>query len=193
MTSPSEVTTRLASPRSIADLAVADRQRRGRAFHHERGVVPAVRFLITVTDDGTDGRSRDHSTLMSPTFATYSRSPCRANPLRVSRTDWRPCLRRGVGCLIFGPLRRPASESNQFLYARRASWHACTSATDATSPSQARSGVSLASVITRRCTSVSEIFSPAAWQASRSRRQSLYTTRAQPNTRARACCCPGAG
>ena len=86
------------------------------------------------------------------------------------------------------PFRFPDSESNQFRYARRASWHACTSGTDATSPSHARSGVTLASVITRRCTSVSLILFPAAWQASRSRRQSLYTTRAQPNARARACC-----
>jgi len=99
---------------------------------------------------------------MSPALATYSRSPRSENPLRVSRIDWRRCLRRGFGCLITGPLRRPLRESNQFLYARRASWQACTSATDATSPSQDRSGVSLASVITRRCTSVSLIFSPAA-------------------------------
>jgi hypothetical protein len=74
-----------------------------------------------VTDDGTDGSDRDHLTLMSPTLATYSRSPCRTNPFRVSRIDWRPRLRRGLGCLIFGPVRRPLSESNQFLYARRAS------------------------------------------------------------------------
>ena len=53
---------------------------------------------------------------------------------------------------------------------------------------QARSGACLARVMTRRCTSVSEIFSPDAWQASRSRRQSLYTTRAHPNARASACC-----
>jgi len=97
-------------------------------------------------------------------------------------------LRRGFGCLILGSFRLPFSESNQFFYARRASWQACTSATDATPASQARSGVSLASVITRRCTSVSLAFSPAAWQASRSRGQSLYTTRAQPNTHAKACC-----
>ena len=91
------------------------------------------------------------------------------------------------------PFRFPDSESNQFRYARRASWHACTSGTEPTSPSHTRSGVSLASVITRRCTTVPEIFSPPAYAWSRSRRQSLYTTRAQPNTRARACCCPGTG
>ena len=62
------------------------------------------------------------------------------------------------------------------------------SATDATSPSHARSGVALAAVMTRLCTSVSLIFSPAAWQASRSCRQSLYTTRAHPNVRASICC-----
>jgi len=68
-----------------------------------------------VTDDGIDGKSRDHSTLMSPTLATYSRPPCRANPSRVSRMDWRLCLRFGFGCLIFGPFLLPVSESNQFL------------------------------------------------------------------------------
>ena len=47
----------------------------------------------------------------------------------------------------------------------------------------------MASVITRRCTSVSEIFCPAAYASSRTRRQSLYTTRAHPNARARVCCC----
>ena len=67
-----------------------------------------------MTDDGTDGRSLDHSTVMSRALATYSRSPCRANPLRVRRMDWRPRLRFGLGCLTFGPFRVPVSEPNQF-------------------------------------------------------------------------------
>ena len=46
-------------------------------------------FRMTVTLDGADGSGRDQRTSRSPTFATYNRSPCRANPLRVSRTDWR--------------------------------------------------------------------------------------------------------
>jgi len=60
------------------------------------------------------------------------------------------------------PLRAPDRESNQFRYARRASWHACTKATDATPPSHCRAGVVLARVTTLRCTCVSLIFSPAA-------------------------------
>ena len=43
---------------------------------------------------------------MSPTFATYSRSPRSANPLRVSRIDWRWCLRRNTGCPTLRPFRR---------------------------------------------------------------------------------------
>ena len=42
-----------------------------------------------MTDDGTDGSALDHWTRMSPTLATYSRSPRKANPLRVSRIDCR--------------------------------------------------------------------------------------------------------
>ena len=68
-----------------------------------------------MTDDGTDGSALDHATRISPTLATYNRSPCRANPLRVSRMDWRPRIRFGFGCLIFGPFRLPVIESNQFL------------------------------------------------------------------------------
>lgn len=48
-----------------------------------------------MTDDGTDGSSRDQRTRTSPTLARYNRWPWKANPLRVSRRDWRPCLRRG--------------------------------------------------------------------------------------------------
>ena len=37
-----------------------------------------------MTDDGTDGSSRDHATLTSPTFATYSFPfGFNENPLRV--------------------------------------------------------------------------------------------------------------
>ncbi len=113
-----------------------------------------------MTDDGTEGSSRDHFTFKSPTFATYRREPWKANPLRVRRTDWRPRLARNCGCPALRPFRLPVREPNQFPYARRASWHACTSATDATSPGHSRPGAVFASVITRRCTSVPVIFSP---------------------------------
>jgi hypothetical protein len=68
-----------------AGLPLARRQRVGVPLDNERRVVPAVR--LAVTDEGTDGRSRDHFTVRSPTFATYRRLPWRLKPLRVSRTD----------------------------------------------------------------------------------------------------------
>jgi hypothetical protein len=78
-------------------------------------------------------------------------------------------------------LRAPDRESNQLPYARRASWHACTKATDATSPSHCRCGVVLARVTTLACTCVSLILSPAPYASCRARSASLNTTRAQPN------------
>src|ERR1700733_8159298 len=129
-----------------------------------------------VTLDGSDGSGLDHWILTSPTLATYTLSPCSANPLRVSRTDCRLSLReRKRGWPTLRPFLFPDKESNQFRYARRASWQACTSTTDATSLSHSRSEVTLASVTTRRCTSVSESFSPASCAASRSRSASLNT------------------
>ena len=117
---------------------------------------------MTVTDDGTAGSSRDHATVSSPTLATYSfRLDRTLNPLRVSRIDCRVSLRdRNLGAPILRPFRFPLIESNQFRYARRASWHACTSTTDATSPNHTRCGVFFASVTTNFCTSVSESFTP---------------------------------
>ena len=90
-------------------------------LHHERGVVPAV-CLLDHGDRRWDRRQRPGPlTRSSPTFATYSRSPCRANPLRVSRIDWRPRLERNRGRPALRPFRFLAMESNQFRYARRAS------------------------------------------------------------------------
>jgi hypothetical protein len=93
-----------------------------------------------VTLDGTDGSARDQRTPSSPILATESLAPCRAKPLRVSRIDWRPYLVRQLGCPTRRPLRLPEREANQLRYAHRASWHACTRATEATSASHARSG-----------------------------------------------------
>ncbi len=78
----------------------------------------------------------------------------------------------------------PDSEANQFLNACTASRHACTSTTDDTSVSHVRSSVRFARVATRRWTSMSDSFSPAAYASSRVRIASLNTTRAQPNARA---------
>jgi hypothetical protein len=65
-------------------------------------------------------------------------------PLRVSRIEARWSLRdRNLGCPTLRPLRAPDRESNQFRYPRRASWHACTKATDAdlTQPLPRRCGL----------------------------------------------------
>jgi hypothetical protein len=134
-----------------------------------------------VTLDGTDGNIRDQRTGSSPTLATDSLVPCTAKPLRVSRTDWVPCLVRNLGRPTRRPLRLPDRESNQLRSARRASWQACTSATEATSASHARSGVCLTSVTTLRWTSLSLSFSSAANARCRWARASLSTTRAHPN------------
>src|SRR5512132_529184 len=99
---------------------------------------------MMVTLDGTEGSSRDHRTRTWPTLATYSLVPRRAKPLRVIRIDWRPCLLRNLGCPTARPLRLRVRESSQFRWARRASWHAWTRATEATSVSHARSGIRLA-------------------------------------------------
>ena len=155
---------------------------------------PAV-SLTSVTEDGDDGSSRDQRTFRSPIFAAYRRPfGFRLNPLRVSRITCRLSLRdRNRGAPTLRPLRLPDIESNQLRYAARASWHACTRATDATSDNQARSGVRLASVTTRRCTSVAEIFSPAEYASCLARSASLYTTRAHPNALASASRWPGVG
>src|SRR5699024_10194559 len=113
-------------------------------------------------DDGFEGRSRDQRTSKSPTFAAYSFPfGFNENPLRVSRIACRLSLRdRNRGRPTFRPARLPDIESNQLRYAARASWHACTSATLATSDSHTRASVFFASVTTRRCTSVSDRRSP---------------------------------
>src|SRR4029453_12073772 len=95
---------------------------------------------MTVTLDGAEGNSRDQRTRTWPTLARYSLVLRRAEPLRVSRIDWGPCLVRNLGCPTRRPLRLPVRESNQLRWARRASWHAWTRATEATSVSHARSG-----------------------------------------------------
>src|SRR5665811_820996 len=99
------------------------------------------------------GRTRENTSRTSPTFATRTPPVVMPKPLRVSRIQARLSLRDpNLGCPTLRPLRAPDRESNQFRYPRRASWHACTKATDATSPSHCRAGVVLARVTTLRCT-----------------------------------------
>jgi len=70
---------------------------------------------------------------MFPTLAIRTPWAVTPKPLRVRQIEARLSLRdRNRGCPTRGPLRLPEIESNQLREARLASWHACTSATEAT-------------------------------------------------------------
>jgi hypothetical protein len=104
---------------------------------------------MTVTDDGFEGSLRDQRTSMSPIFDS------RSLPLLVM--EWAFAVNR-IACRavfffvfggpILGPLRVPFFEAKKLLYAVSRSRSDCWSTTADTSPSQARSGVLLASVMT---------------------------------------------
>jgi hypothetical protein len=84
-------------------------------------------------------------------------------------------------------LRLPEIEAKKLRYATFRSARACCNTTDDTSPNQARSGVSLARVMTCVDRSPSDrYFSPVSRAVCRARSPSLNTTRAHPNDRARA-------
>jgi hypothetical protein len=75
----------------------------------------------------------------------------------VNRTDCRLSLRDlNRGSWIFGPLRVPLREAKKLEYAVSRSRRDCWRITEETSPSHARSGVFLASVMT--CLDRSPIF-----------------------------------
>jgi hypothetical protein len=107
---------------------------------------------MIVTLDGWLGRLRDHRIRNSPTFATNNGPFGRTlNPLRVSRNDCRLSFRDFIrGLLTLQPFRFPDRESKKLRNARWASLTDWTNATLGASFSQPRSGVVLASVITRR-------------------------------------------
>ena len=129
----------------------------------ETGVEVAIGLPDDRDADGSAGRSRDQRTRTSPTFATNNRPLDRTeNPLRVSRNDCRRSLRDFIrGRPSLRPLRFPVCESKKSRQARRESLTDCTNATLGTSPSQARSVVFLAWVMTRRWISLSDSLFPA--------------------------------
>lgn len=94
-------------------------------------------------------------------------------------------LKRGTPTRF--PLRSPLWEAKKFLYAPSTSRKDCCSTTEETSPSQQRSAVCRAWVISRFDSSAA--FGngrPAARASSRARTASLNTTRAHPNALANA-------
>lgn len=104
--------------------------------------------LTTVTVDGVEGSVRDHFTLRSPIFGRRSFCPKVMDQwaFAVNRTACRVSLRDLYrGAPILG--RLPLSPSKKFLYAVSRSRRDCWRTTADTSPSHARSGVCLASVI----------------------------------------------
>src|ERR1019366_483468 len=114
-----------------------------------RSTAPSA-CLITVALDGRAGHATTPAERPRPS-PPAPRAVVTPKPLRVSRIEARLSLRdRNLGYPTLRPLRAPDRESNQFRYPRRASWHACTKATDATSPSHCRCGVVLARVTTLR-------------------------------------------
>ena len=121
--------------------------------------------LITVTLAGSEGRSRDQRTSTPPTFGRRSRPAAVMvnRAFRVNRMACRRSLRdRNRGGATFGPFRLPTMDAKKFRYAAPRSASACWSTTADTSPSQARSGVTLAAV-SRADSSASVMYgSPAA-------------------------------
>ncbi|GGO15928.1 hypothetical protein GCM10011574_37900 [Microbispora bryophytorum] len=72
---------------------------------------------MTVTLEGSDGRSRDQRTGTSPIFGRRSFPPAvmEKRALRVKRTACRlSLLDRNRGGAIFGPLRLPEIEAKKF-------------------------------------------------------------------------------
>src|SRR5690606_15563764 len=153
--------------------------------------------LMIVTDEGSDGRSRDQRTDTSPIFGRRSLPPVVIDQRsdRVYRAVCRlSFLDRNRGGATFGPLRLPDRESKKFRYAWSRSRRACCMTPTGASASQARSGVFFAWVMS--CLDRSPDFgngSPALCASCRACNPSLYTTRAHPNVLASDACWPGAG
>src|SRR5207248_4010025 len=97
--------------------------------------------LITVTEDASDGRSRDQRTGTSPILGSRSLPPgvIEKRAFRVNRIACLWSLRdRKRGGATFGPLRLPVTEAKNFRYPAFRSASACWSTTADTPPSQAR-------------------------------------------------------
>ncbi|WFE59776.1 hypothetical protein [Micromonospora sp. WMMD712] len=195
---PSDRTAKWVSPKSIP----TSESRSGSASSsalvttNEAKYRPAASRMIA-TLDGSDGSVRDQRTSRSPIFGSRRRPLSRILNLAflVKRIACRLSLRdRNLGEATMRPLRLPDNELKKLRYAVFRSANACCNTTADTSASQARCGVSFASVITRRDNSPSGTYaSPASRACWRRRSPSLNTTRAHPNAFANAICWPGVG
>ncbi len=93
---------------------------------------------------------------------------------------------RNLGGAILRPLRLPQIKTKKLRYATLRSAKACCRTTKDTSPSHARSGITLAPV-TRLDSSASDRYdNPSARTSRRAHSPSLNTTRTHPNTQASA-------
>ena len=99
--------------------------------------------MITVTLDGSDGRSRDQRTGTSPIFGRRS-LPFGSTLNRALAVNRIACLRSlrdlNRGGAAFGPGRFPVTDAKKFRYAAFRSARDCWSTTAETSPSHARPG-----------------------------------------------------
>ena len=170
-------------PEVDAHLPVARGQRHRLALCHERSVVPAVRL--------TDHRDRRRYRRQIPRplhpdvpdLGDIQPLPVQREPVAGQADGLAPVLATRFRMPDLRPLPVAAERAEPVLVCAArvlACLHQCDRG-DLPEPRPLRD--ELASVITRRCTSASLIFFPAAYASSRTRRQSLYTTRAQPNTR----------
>ena len=193
---PSDRTAKCVSPRSIPVSTPDSGSGSPAAWTTKLAKYRPAASLITVTLDGSEGRSRDQRTAISPIFGSRSFPPgvTAKRALAVNRIACRRSLRdRNRGGPALGPFRVPAAEAKKFRYAAARSASACCSTTADTSPSQARSRVALAAVSRADSSPPVRYGCPAACASCRAASASLNTTRAQPNARASACRWPGAG
>ncbi len=138
---------------------------RGRAWSsavttNEAKYRPAA-SLTTVTEVGSDGRLLDQRTTTSPIFGSRKRPLSRTlnRAFLVKRMACRLSLRKRYrGGATLRPLRLPETDAKKLRYAVLRSARACCSTTDDTSPSHARCGVALASVMTCLDNSASDTY-----------------------------------
>src|SRR5690606_40868004 len=140
---PSESTAKCARPRSIPISVSATGSGSSAVSTTNEAKYRPDASLTMVTLDGSDGRSRDQRTSISPILAKYRRPLGRIEKRpRVNRIACRLSLRDlNRGGSTFGPFRLPATEAKNARYAWYRSLNDCCNTTLCTSANHARSGV----------------------------------------------------